>query len=84
MATDRRTELLRDKAVLQFLLDVRPQLLTVDEVTRGAALDPSCWDSRDDTKSALDRLVATGQVHQQDNLVFVAHATVLTSQAVQA
>jgi hypothetical protein len=37
MAADRRPEQLRDQAVLQFLFDVRPQLLTVEEVTRGAA-----------------------------------------------
>ncbi len=71
----------RSDAVMALLMEVRPGLLTVDEVMREAAVTPTCWDDRDDAKTALDRLVASGRVHQHGDLVFVARAAALAYEA---
>lgn len=68
----------QDRAVLAFLMSIHPSLATLDEVVIGAAGDPSSWDARDHARSALDRLIASGQVHRHEELVFVSLAAAST------
>lgn len=58
-----------ERAVLSFVLSVRPTLLTQGELTRAIASDPEDFDQRDAVVQAVAELRGAGLLHRQGAFV---------------
>jgi UDP-glucose 4-epimerase len=65
-----------EQAVLGVLLDHHPGLLSLEEVVRHIAPDPSDFDDRDNVLVATRALVQRGLAHRLEEFIFASAAAV--------
>jgi len=64
-----------ERAVLFFVLDLHPSLLTAAEILHGLCPDPEDFRSRDGVERAIRDLVAAGVLRRDGETIAPTHAT---------
>jgi hypothetical protein len=62
------------RVVLDFLISCFPEQLTLDELTRELATDPTAFSERDAISNAVRDVAGAGLIHRHGHFLFPSHA----------